>query len=83
MKKLTLKFDGMKDMLTREQMKKVNGGEEDPTSSSSGSSGSESFSSCHAKCNVPAKGVTCKGDGCGATDYVGCQSASGFKKCKS
>jgi len=82
MKKLTLRFDGMKNMLTREQMKKLNGGMEEPTTTSGGSSGGTSFGSCHAKCTVPAKGVTCTGDGCSASDNYGCTGTVN-KKCKS
>jgi len=82
MKNLALKFDGMKNMLTREQMKKLNGGMEEPTTTSGGSSGDGSFASCHAKCNVPAKGVTCTGSACSADDYWACWGITN-KYCKS
>ncbi|GAA4102840.1 hypothetical protein [Mucilaginibacter panaciglaebae] len=72
MKKLQLKLDGVKDMLTREQMKKIMGG-----SGSGSASGSGSGTSCSASCpsGQSATITNCHGDCTGHDGYAECVGA--------
>ena len=70
MKKLRLKLDGIKGMLTREEMKKISGGYEVETSCSATVSCSGGTS--EVSCSISGEGAFCSG-----TDDIAAYCSSG------